>query len=331
MIWLLIVLVAAAGYAAAQPAGYPGSSPKAAAQNFPLKPVRLVVGFAPGGGADSAARSVAQKLNEVWGQSVIIDNRAGAGGNVATEIVARAAPDGYTLLISSPGPIVTNPFLYARLPYDPQRDLAPVTLIASSVNLILVNPSAPVSNVRELIAWARSKPGGVNYASSGIGSTPHLAGELLKAAAHIDMVHVAYKSAAPAVIDLIGGRVDVMLASLPTSLAQVKAQRLKAIAVASLKRSAALPEVPTADESGVPGYEVVTWWGMLAPAGVPGNLITKINQIVVKNLKSPEMKESLARDGAEAIGNSPAEFGAFIQKESAKWSKVIKTSGVKIE
>jgi len=302
-----------------------------AAQDFPLKPVRLVVGFAPGGGADSAARSVAQKLNEAWGQSVIIDNRAGAGGNVATEIVARAAPDGYTLLVSSPGPIVTNPFLYAKLPYDPHQDLAPVTLIASSVNLILVNPSAPVSNVRELIAWTRSKPGGVNYASSGIGSTPHLAGELLKTAAHIDMVHVAYKSAAPAVIDLIGGRVDVLVASLPTSLAQVKAQRLKAIAVASLKRSPALPEVPTADESGVPGYEVVTWWGLLAPAGVPGNLITKINQIVVRSLKSPEMKESLARGGADAIGNSPAEFGAFIQKESVKWSKVIKTSGVKIE
>ncbi len=230
MRWLLVVLAAAAGCTAAQAAGYPGSSPKAAAENFPLKPVRLVVGFAPGGGADSAARSVAQKLNEVWGQSVIIDNRAGAGGNVATEIVARAAPDGYTLLISSPGPIVTNPFLYAKLPYDPHRDLAPVTLIASSANLILVNPSAPVSNVRELIAWARSKPGGVNYASAGIGSTPHLAGELVKAAARIDMVHVAYKSAAPAVIDLIGGRVDVMVASLPTSLAQVKAQRLKAIA-----------------------------------------------------------------------------------------------------
>lgn len=302
-----------------------------AAQDFPLRPVRIVVGFAPGGGADSAARSVAQKLIEAWGQSVIIDNRAGAGGNIATEIVSKAAPDGYTLLISSPGPIVTNPFLYTRLPYDPSKDLAPVTLVASSVNVILVNPSAPVSNVRDLIAWARSKPGGVNYASSGIGSTPHLAAELLKAAARIDMVHVAYKSAAPAVIDLIGGRVDVLVASLPTSLAQIKAQRLKAIAVASLKRSAALPEVPTADESGVPGYEVLTWWGLLAPAGVPGSIITKINRIVVTNLQSREMKESLARDGADAIGNSPAEFGAFIQKESAKWSKAIKTSGIKID
>ena len=303
----------------------------AAAQDFPLRPVRLVVGFAPGGGADSAARSVAQKLNEAWGQSVITDNRAGAGGNVAAEIVSRAAPDGYTLLISSPGPIVTNPFLYARLPYNPQKDLAPVTLIASSVNVMLVNPAAPVSNVRELIAWTRSKPGGVNYASSGIGSTPHLAGELFKTAAHVDMVHVAYKSAAPAVIDLIGGRVDLLVASLPTSLAQIKAQRLKAIAVASLKRSVALPEVPTADESGVPGYEVVTWWGLLAPAGVPGDIIAKISKTVVLNLQSPEMKESLARDGADALGNSPAEFGAFIQKESAKWSNVIKTSGIKIE
>lgn len=302
-----------------------------AAQDYPLRPVRIVVGFAPGGGADNAARSVAQRLNETWGQSVIIDNRAGAGGNVATEIVSKAVPDGYTLLISSPGPIVTNPFLYTKLPYDPSRDLAPVTLIASSVNVILVNPSAPVANVRDLIAWARSKPGGVNYASSGIGSTPHLAAELLKTAAHIDMVHVAYKSAAPAVIDLIGGRVDVLVASLPTSLGQIKAQRLRAIAVASMKRSAALPEVPTADESGVPGYEVLTWWGLLAPAAVPGNIITKINRIVVANLQSPEMKESLARDGADAIGDSPAEFRAFIQKESAKWSKVVKSSGIKID
>jgi len=307
------------------------ASAMAAAQDFPLKPVRLVVGFAPGGGADSAARSLGQKLNESWGQPVIIDNRPGAGGNIATEIVTRAAPDGYTLLVSSPGPIVTNPFLYARLPYDPQKDLAPVTLIASSVNLILVNPSAPVSNVRDLIAWARSKPGGVNYASSGIGSTPHLAGVLFNAAAHVNMVHVAYKSAAPAVIDLIGGRVDVLVASLPTSLAHVRAQRLKAIAVASLKRSAALPEVPTADESGLPRYEVVTWWGLLAPAGVRRNLITKINQVVVRNLKSPEMKESIARGGADAIGTSPDEFGAFIRKESAKWSKVIKTAGIKVE
>lgn len=302
-----------------------------AAQDFPLKPVRVVVGFTPGAGTDSAARSVAEILNEAWGQSVIVDNRPGAGGNIATDIVAKAVPDGYTLLVSSPGPIVTNPFLYAKLPFDPQKDLAPVTLIASSINLIVVSSSAPVSNVRELIAWTRSKPGGVNYASSGIGSTPHLAGELLKAAAHIDMVHVPYKSGAPAAIDLIAGRVDVLVASLPGSWAHVKAKRLKAIAVAALKRTPLLPEVPTADESGAPDYEVVTWWGLLAPAGVPGNLITKINQTVVKNLKSPRMTESFARSGMDPIGNSPAEFGAFIRKESAKWSRVIKTAGIKIE
>jgi tripartite-type tricarboxylate transporter receptor subunit TctC len=303
----------------------------AAAENFPSHPVRLVVGFAPGGGADNAARNVAQKLNEAWAQSVIVDNRAGAGGNVAADIVAKAVPDGYTLLITSPGPIVTNPYLVRDLPYQPLKDLAPVTLIASGANIIVVNPASPVNSVRDLIAWARSKPGGLNYSTSGIGSTPHLAAEMLKTAIRIEATHVAYKSAAPAVIDLIGGRVDFMIVSMPTVLAQIKAQRLRGIAIAGTKRSPQLPDIPTTEESGVPGYDVSTWWGLMAPAGVPAPLIARINQIVVKSLKSVEMKESLARDGADAIGNTPAEFGAFLQRESAKWVRVIKTSNIKID
>ncbi len=308
------------------------SAVSVAADNFPTHPVRLVVGFAPGGGADNAARNVAQKLNEAWSQSIIVDNRAGAGGNVAADIVAKAVPDGYTLLITSPGPIVTNPYLVRDLPYKPLKDLAPVTLIASGANLVIVNPASPVHNVRDLIAWSRSKPGGLNYSTSGIGSTPHLAAEMLKTALQIDATHVAYKSAAPAVIDLIGGRVDFMIVSMPTVLAQIKAQRVRGVAIAGAKRSPQLPDIPSTEESaGVPGYDVSTWWGLMAPGGVPTPLITKINQIVVKSLKSAEMRESLARDGADAIGNTPAEFGAFLNKESAKWAKVIKTSNIKLD
>lgn len=302
-----------------------------AAQDFPLRPVRLIVGFAPGGGADRAARLVAQKLNDAWGQSVVVDNRPGADGNVATEIVSKAAPDGYTLLLSSPGPIVTSPFLYTKLPFDPQKDFAPITLIGSTASVMAVHPSVPVSNVRELIALARSRPGGLNFASSGFGSTPHLAMALFMSAAQINMVHVPYKGSGPAVIELMAGHVDATIVGIPTLLPHIRAQRAKAIAVTSLKRSAALPEVPTVDESGVPGYETFTWWGLLAPAGVPASLIARINQIVVKSLKSPEMREALARTGADAIGNSPDEFRAFVQKESAKWSRFIKASGMKIE
>lgn len=302
------------------------------AQDYPQRPLRVVVGFTPGGGTDFAGRIVARILNEAWGQSVVVDNRPGASGNIGTDIVAKAVPDGHTLLLSSPGPVVTNPFLYAKMPFDPQKDLAPVTLLDTSDNVIVVGPSAPVSNMRDFIAWTRSKPGGVNYASSGIGATPHLAGELLKVAAKINMVHVAYKSAGPAVIDIIGGRMDMLVASLPTSLGHIRAGRLKAIAVANIKRRAtALPDVPTADESGAPGYEVITWWGLFTTAGVPGKIIANLHQVVVKGLKTPEITESFVRSGADPVGSTPAELAAFIRKESAKWSRVIKTAGIKIE
>jgi tripartite-type tricarboxylate transporter receptor subunit TctC len=300
-------------------------------RDYPIKPIRLVVGFAPGGGADGVARSVAKQLNETWGRSVIVDNRAGAGGNIAAEIVASAVPDGYTLLITSPGPIVINPALYPRLPYDPQKDLAPITLVAAGPNVLVLNPGVRASNVQELIALARSKPGGLNYASSGIGSTPHLSGELFKLAAKINLVHVAYKGAGPAVIDLMGGRVELMLVSAPSVLTQIRAHRLRALAVTSLKRSPALPELPTLDESGLPGFEATAWWGLLVTAGVSRDLIAKLNAAVVKSLNSGDTKERLAAEGAEVVGNTPAEFGDFIRKETTKWANVIKLSGIKLE
>ncbi len=301
------------------------------AQEFPQRPVKFVVGFAPGGGADNAARQMAQKMSEAWAQPVVIDNRAGAGGNLAAEMVAKSAPDGYTMLVSSPGPIVTSPFLYEKLSYDPLKELAPITLIGSGANVMVVNPSAPANNAREFVAWARSKSGSLNYATSGIGSTPHLAAELFKSATKIDMVHVPYKSAAPALLDVIAGRADVMVVSMPTVVGQVKAGKVRALLVAASKRSALMPDVPTSAESGVPGFEVVTWWGFFAPAGVSAAIINRANQLAVKALHSNEMKESLGKEGADAVGNSPAEFAAFIQQESAKWAKVIKSSNIKAE
>ena len=301
---------------------------QAAAQEFPTRPVRLVVGFVPGGGADAAARNVSQKLNEAWGQSVIVDNRAGAGGNVAAEIVAKAPPDGHTLLVTSPGPIVINPYLMSNLPYLPERDLAPVTAIASSANVFVVTPASPINTVQDLVTAARAKPGGLNYASAGIGSTPHLAAELFKMMTKTDISHVAYKSAAPGLIDVIGGRIDIMIVSLPTSLAQIRAQRLKAIAVTSLKRSAMLPELPTVDETGIKGYESVTWWGLFAPTGVPKPVFGKVSDAVNRSLRSQEMRDALARDGAEVIANSPDEFATFMKREAAKWSAVVKSAGM---
>ncbi len=302
------------------------------AQEFPQRPVRFIVGFAPGGGADAAARALAQKMSETWNQPVLVDNRAGAGGNLAAEAIAKAAPDGYNMLISSPGPIVTSPYLYEKLTYDPLKELAPITLIGSGANVMVINPNSPATNLRELITWARSKPGGLNYTTSGIGSTPHLAAELFSAAARIEnMVHVPYKSAAPALLDIIAGRGDLMMVSLPTALGQIKAGKVRALVVASPKRSPQLPDVPTSEEAGVPGFEVTTWWGFFAPSGLPGGVLTRTNQIAVKALRSQEMRESLAREGADAIGNSPAEFSAFIQQESAKWSRVIKASNIKAE
>jgi tripartite-type tricarboxylate transporter receptor subunit TctC len=301
------------------------------AQQYPVRPIRLVVGFAPGGGADAAARSVAQSLTESWSQPVVVDNRAGAGGNLAAEIVSRSVRDGYTLLVTSPGPVVVNPSLYKKLPYDPAKDLQPVTLLASGPNVLVVHPGAPANTVKELIELARTKPGALSYGSSGTGSMPHMSAELFKLAAKVDLLHVAYKGAAPAVIDLMAGRVDVMLVSAPSVLTQIRARRLKALAVTSLTRSSALPELPTLNESALPGYESIAWWGMMAPAGTPQPVVAKLNTAVARSLASDDMKQRLAAEGAQAVGNSARAFGEFLQRETRKWASVIKTSGLSID
>ena len=303
----------------------------ACAQDFPSRPLRLVVGFPPGGGADGAARAVAQKLNDVFGQPVVVDNRAGAGGNVAADIVAHGVPDGHTLLVTSPGPVVINPSLYASLPYDPVKELAPVTLIAAGANVLVVHPAVAANSVQQLIALARSKPDSLNYASSGIGTIPHLSGELFRIAAKLPVVHVAYKGAGAAVIDVMAGRADYILVSVPSVLTQIRAKRLRALAVTTLKRATALPELPTIDESGLPGYESIAWWGVMAPAGVARPIIGKLNVAIVKSLNAAETKERLAAEGAEVAGNTPVEFATFLKRETAKWAKVIQTSGIKIE
>ena len=301
------------------------------AQEFPSRPLRLVVGFPPGGGADGAARAVAQKLTESLGQAVVVDNRSGAGGNVAAEIVAHAVADGHTLLVTSPGPVVINPALYSSLPYDPQKELAPVTLIAAGANVLTVHPAVQANNVQQLMALARSKPDTLNYASSGIGTIPHLSGELFRIAARLPVVHVAYKGAGAAVIDVMAGRADYILVSVPSVLTQIRAKRLRALAVTTLKRAAALPDLPTIDESGVPGYESIAWWGVMAPAAVPMSVVSTLNRTIVKSLNATETRERLATEGVEVAGTTPAQFGDFLKRETAKWAQVIKTAGIRID
>lgn len=300
----------------------------ATGQEYPARPVRLMVGFPPGAGADAAARLVAQKLYETWGQPVVVDNRAGAGGNLATEIVAKSNADGYTLLMTSPGPVAVNQSLM-KLPYNPRMDLAPVTLVAFGPNVLVVPLSSPATSLKELIALARGSSNRLNYGSSGVGSAVHLSSELLKIMAKIDMVHVPYKGSGLAVIDLVAGRLDLMIVSAPTVLGHVRAQRLRALAVTSLQRLPVLPDVPTFNEAGVPGYETGTWWGMVAPAGTPASVINKLQQAVATILKTADARSRLSASGAVPVGNTPAEFGEFIQKESVKWAGVIKAAGIK--
>jgi tripartite-type tricarboxylate transporter receptor subunit TctC len=301
------------------------------AQDYPSRPIRLVVGFAPGGGADVAARLVAQKLQESWNATVVVDNRAGAGGNLAAEIVAKSNPDGYTLLVTSPGPVAINPSLLAKLPYDPAKELAPLTLLAFGPNVLVVHPTSTANSVKDFIALARNASTPLNYGTSGIGSTPHLSAELFKNMAKVNMTHVPYKGAGAAAIDLVAGRIDVMIVSAPTVLTQVKAGRLKALGVTSPKRAAVLPDVPTLNEAGLPGYEAGVWWGMLAPAGTPAPVIDKINKSVVAILETQDVKTRIANEGAEASPMTPRAFGDFLKKETVKWAGVIKAANIKAD
>ncbi len=306
--------------------------PSAEAQSsYPNRPVRLVVPFPAGGTTDILARAVAQKLSETLGQQVIVDNRPGAGGNIGSELVARSAPDGYTLLMGTVGTHAINVSLYPKLPYDPVKDFTPIVLVAGVPNVLVVNPSLPARSVAELIAYAKANHGKLNFASSGSGTSIHLSGELFKVLTGVQMTHVPYKGSAPALTDLVGGQVQLMFDNLPSSLAFIKAGKLRALAVTSKTRAAALPDVPTMVEAGVPDFEASSWFGILAPAGTPRDIVVRINAEVARWLATPDAREKLAGQGAIAAGGAPEDFARHIASESAKWAKVVKASGAKVE
>ena len=302
-----------------------------AAQNYPTKPIRMICPFAPGGGTDFVARIVGKELNDALGQPLVIDNRGGAGGAIGTELAARSTPDGYTLLLGSAGPLAIQPGLSARLPYDPLKDFAPVTLVSSMPYVLVVHPSLPVESMQELLALARAKPGQLNFGSPGNGSTTHLATELLKMLAKVDVVHVPYKGVAPALTDLLAGQVQFMSGDLSSVLPQVKAGRLRALAVTGAQRSSFVPELPTIAESGVPGYAASGWFGVLAPAATPRGIITRLNAVIVKGIRGAEAHQRLAALGGDVVANTPAQFAAYIREDLAKWSKLIKVIGLKPE
>ena len=302
----------------------------ACAQTYPAKAVRLVVPFLAGGSTDIVGRTVAQKLNEMWGQPVVVDNRPGGGTTIGTEAVARAAPDGYTLLVT-PAPFTINPSLLAKIPSDALNDFAPITLINTTPLVMVVHPGVPAKTVKELIALAKAKPGKLNFGSSGTGGSNHLAGELFDAMAGVKMVHIPYKGNAGALTDIVGGHLDVVYNGVTSAIALIRGGKLRVLAVTSLKRTAALPEVPTLDETGLKGFEAVAWNGLTAPAKTPRDVILKINADVIKIINSPELKERLKAEGSDPVGNSPEQFAAFLRSEVAKWAKVIKVAGVKPE
>ena len=303
----------------------------AAQANYPAKAIRYVVPFPAGGPLDIVARAIGQDLNKAWNQPVIIDNRPGAGGNIGADLVAKAPPDGYTILMGAVSTHAINVTLYSKLPYDPLKDFAPVTLITSVPNVLVVHPSLPAKSVKDLIALAKARPGQLNFASGSTGSAGHLAGELFNSLAGVQMTHIPYKGAAPAVIDLIAGHVSLMFDNLASALPNIKAARVRALAVTTLKRSPLLPALPTINESGLRGFDVSTWFGIFAPAGTPPEIVNKLNSEVVRVLHTPEMLARLALLGAEPVGNKPDEFAAFIKTEIPKYAKVVRASGAKAD
>ena len=297
---------------------------------YPDKAVRMVVPFPPGGGTDVVARSVALKLGEVWNQSAIIDNRPGAAAIVGTEIVARAVPDGYTLGFVSMTHTI-NVSLYRKLPYDPVADFAPLILAATAPNVLVTHPSVGAKTVAELVQIAKARPGRLNFPSSGSGGVSHLAAEMFRSAAGIDITHVPYRGAGPALTALLAGEMQLMMATTPVALPQMKAGKLVALAIASRERSLLAPELPTIAQSGYPGFEADTWYGMLAPAGTPAPLIAQVNGAVARLLLQADLKERLAREGAQPAGGTPAQFGAFIRSEIAKWAQVVRAANIRAE
>jgi tripartite-type tricarboxylate transporter receptor subunit TctC len=301
------------------------------AQSYPAKPIRFVVPFAAGGGSDLVARTVATKITDALGQAVIVDNRAGAAGTIGADIAAKSPADGHTLLLGSNGPLAINPSLYVKLPYDAARDFVPVSLVTVMPFLLVTHPSLPVKTVKDLVALAKAKPGQLNYGSPGNGSTTHLANELLKSMTGIQIAHIPYKGVAPAATDLISGQVQMMSGDLSTLLPHVRSGRMRSIAVTALRRSSLLPEMPTVAESGVPGYEATGWFGVLVPAGTPQPIVDRLNVAIVKGLAASDARERLAALGGEVGGNTPEQFAAHIRNEAAKWSKLIKSLGLKAD
>jgi len=303
----------------------------ACAQPYPTKPVRLVVTYTAGGPADIAARALAQKLAEMWGQQVVVDNRAGAGGIIGTELVAKAAPDGYTLLHGTAAGLIINPLLVKKLPYDTFRDFAPVSMVVIVPQLLVTHPALPATTLKELIALAKARPGALNYASVGIGSPNHLGMELLKSMAGIDMVHVPYKGATPAMADLIAGQVQLAFDGMASVLPQIASGKLKAIAIGSARRSPAAPDVPTVAEAGLTGFEYVAWNGNFAPAGTPPALVGRLSADIRKALAAPDVVQRLASLGSEPGGSTPTQFAAYVKEDYARWARVVQAVGLKAE
>jgi tripartite-type tricarboxylate transporter receptor subunit TctC len=304
--------------------------PAAAQTRYPVKPVRFIVPSAAGGGTDIIARAIAQKLSEALGQQFVVENKPGAGQMIGLEAAAKAPADGHTIVMSA-STLAINPVMYKKVPYDPVRGFAPITQAASLPNVLVVHPSLPVKSVAELIALAKREPGKLAYASAGIGTSPQMSVELLKSLAGIDMLHVPYKGTTPGVVDLLAGQVSVMAPNVLTVLPHVKAGKLRPLAVTSARRSEVLPDVPTIAEAGVPGYESVQWYGVLAPAGTPRDIIQRLHAEIVRALRAGDVRERLAADGAEPVGNSPEEFAAFIRAEIVKWAAVAKAAGIQPE
>jgi|KBSMisStandDraft_5_1062788.scaffolds.fasta_scaffold156911_2 tripartite-type tricarboxylate transporter receptor subunit TctC len=301
------------------------------AADYPSKPIRMIVGFAAGGGTDTTARAIAQKMSAAMGEQVVVDNRPGAAGNVATELVVRGPADGYTILMGTIAALAINPTLYGNLAFDPIKDLAPVSQAVNSSNILVVHPSVQAKSVQELIALAKAKPGTLNYGSSGIGGTGHLAGVLFDELAGTKMTHVPYKGGGPAMIELVGGQVQLVFATPPTAVPQIKSGKIRGLAVTTLKRSSVMPDLPTISESGLKGYDANNWYGVVVPVKTPKPIVTRLNTEIVKALNAPDLKELFFTQGLDPAPSTPEQFGAYIKSELGKWAKVIKASGAKAD
>jgi len=301
------------------------------AQAYPGKPVRWIVPFPPGGGTDTISRTLAQKLTEVWGQQVIADNRPGSGGTIGLAVAAKLPADGYSLVLGQLANVAIAPALYAKLPYDPVKDFTPITLALTSPLIFVAHPAVPAKNVKELIAVARAKPDAITFGSPGNGTTGHLATEIIKSTGKVKMVHIPYKGAAPAFTGLLGGEIAVYMSSIQPALPMLKAGRVRALGVTSAKRMPTLPDVPTIAESGLPGYEVTNWYGVMAPAGLPKDLLAKVHGDLVKVMKQPDVQQRFAAEGGDATPNTPEQFATFIREEITKWGKAVRDSGAKVD